>query len=152
MAGGGGVAAVHRRRAVLRRWGGVALRAAALVAFVGFPFWMAPAGFNHVVFASGLVALLLVVAWLVLRIASRGGPAESTRTEVSGAAPVERRRVTRAQVAGALLALLLGVVAGALLAWSLSAPSSRFALAVAGFATLAAAAAAYYARVSAPRV
>ena len=140
MAGGGGVAAVRRRRAVLRRWGGVALRAAALVAFVGFPFWMAPAGFNHVVFASGLVALLLVVAWLVLRIASRGGPAESTRTEVSGAAPVERRRVTRAQVAGALLA------------WSLSAPSSRFALAVAGFATLAAAAAAYYARVSAPRV
>ena len=157
----------------LRRGGGIALRAAAVVAVAGFPFWMAPRGYSHPVFASGLVALVLVIAWLVTRIIARvGGVRGAGGDGVPGGVPgvpgvpgggepglqPERARVTGAQVWGAVLMLVAIVATAALLAWSLSVPATAsadsggaFALALAAFVALAAAVALYYLRVNPPR-
>ena len=133
----------------LRRGGGIALRAAAVVAVAGFPFWMAPRGYSHPVFASGLVALVLVIAWLVTRIIARvGGVRGAGGDGVPGGVPgvpgvpggvpgvpgvpgggepglqPERARVTGAQVWGAVLMLVAIVATAALLAWSLSVPAT----------------------------
>lgn len=148
------------RAAGLRRWSGVVLRAAVVVIVAGFPFWMAPIGYTRIVFAAGLVAGVLLAAWLVLRVASRGagpaaaggaGAAEAPADQApAGPAPVERRRVTRAQVGGALLTMVAVSVSGALLAWSLASDPGRFPLALAAFAALAGAVALFYTRVAPP--
>lgn len=156
-AGSGTGPAIGARGTGARRWAGIALRAAAVVIVAGFPFWMAPIGYTRIVFAAGLVAGVLVAAWLVLRVASRSpgagegaGVTDGVGPTAAPGAPAERRRVTRDQVVGALLTLVTAGVSGALLAWSLASDPLRFPLAIAAFAALAGAVALFYARVAPP--